>query len=165
MASPDKLLRVENLALHFRTRRGPVQAVDGVSFELKRGPATVVVGESGCGKSTLARAILRLLPRNVDAYRGHVWLNGTDVMTLSEEAFRRQVRWVRMSLVSQAAMNSLNPVIRIGDQVAEPLRVHRIATGKKEALRQAGEVFRLVGVSKDFLGRYPFELSGGMRQR
>jgi oligopeptide/dipeptide ABC transporter ATP-binding protein len=142
-----------------------VQAVDGVSFALERGPATVVVGESGCGKSTLARAILRLLPRNVHAFEGKVWLNGTNVMALGEEQFRQQVRWLKMSLVSQAAMNSLNPVIKVGDQVSEPLRVHRIVPNKKKALLQAQEVFRLVGVSKDFLDRYPFELSGGMRQR
>ncbi|MEW5826893.1 MAG: ABC transporter ATP-binding protein [Candidatus Bipolaricaulota bacterium] len=165
MAKPEKVLRVEDLKLHFRTGKGPVQAVDGVSFEMQRGPATVVVGESGCGKSTLSRAILRLLPRNVHTFSGRIWLNGTDVMTLGEEAFRRQVRWVKMSLVSQAAMNSLNPVIKVGDQVAEPLRVHGLSASKKDAHNQAEEVFRLVGVSKDFLDRYPFELSGGMRQR
>ncbi len=165
MGTTERLLRVEDLKLHFRTWRGPVQAVDGVSFSLDRGPATVVVGESGCGKSTLARAILRLLPRNVSAYTGNVWLNGTNIMTLNEERFRRQVRWVKMALVSQAAMNSLNPVIRVGDQVSEPLRVHGVSTDKKDALRQAEEAFRLVGVSADFLDRFPFELSGGMRQR
>ncbi len=165
MENADKVLRVDDLKLHFRTQRGPVQAVDGVSFELERGPATVVVGESGCGKSTLARGILRLLPRNVHAYSGKVWLNGIDIMTLGDEQFRKTVRWVKMSLVSQAAMNSLNPVLKVGEQVAEPLLVHGKAANKKDAYDQAKEVFRLVGVSADFLGRYPFELSGGMRQR
>lgn len=165
MVNVDKLMRVEDLKLHFRTQRGPVQAVDGVDFELERGPATVIVGESGCGKSTLARAILRLLPRNIHAYSGKVWLNGTDIMTLGDEQFRKRVRWVQMSLVSQSAMNSLNPVIKVGDQVQEPLLVHRRANNKKDAYQQAREVFRLVGVSTDFLQRYPFELSGGMRQR
>lgn len=159
------LLNVEELKLHFRTRKGPVQAVDGVTFSLERGPAMVVVGESGCGKSTLARAILRLLPRNVHAYTGRVFLNGTDVMKLGEERFRKQVRWVQMSLVAQAAMNSLNPVVKVGDQVAEPLLVHRKAANRREALGRAAEAFRMVGVSTDFLERYPFELSGGMRQR
>lgn len=165
MANADKVLRVEDLKLHFRTQKGPVQAVDGVSFELERGPATVVVGESGCGKSTLSRAILRLLPRNVDTFTGKVWLNGADVMTYSDEQFRKRIRWTQMSLVSQSAMNSLNPVIKVGDQVSEPLLVHNKAANKKDALDQAREVFRLVGVSTDFLQRYPFELSGGMRQR
>ncbi len=159
------LLNVEELKLHFRTRKGPVQAVDGVTFSLERGPAMVVVGESGCGKSTLARAVLRLLPRNVHAYTGRVFLNGTDVMKLGEERFRKQVRWVQMSLVAQAAMNSLNPVVRVGDQVAEPLLVHRKVANKREAMGRAREAFRMVGVSTDFLERYPFELSGGMRQR
>ncbi len=165
MTDTEKVLRVENLKLHFRTAHGPVQAVDGVSFELNRGPATVVVGESGCGKSTLARAILRLLPRNVHEFSGKVWLNGMDIMPLAEEQFRRQVRWVKLSLVSQAAMNSLNPVIKVGNQVFEPLRVHGIVSNKTDARAQAEEVFRLVGVSADFLDRFPFELSGGMRQR
>lgn len=165
MVGQNGVLRVEDLKLHFRTQRGPLQAVDGVTFELERGPALVVVGESGCGKTTLSRAVLRLLPRNVDTFTGKVILNGTDVMRLGEERFRKQVRWVQMALVSQAAMNSLNPVVKVGDQVAEPLLVHRRMRSKKEALTRAREVLGLVGVSGDFLGRYPFELSGGMRQR
>jgi peptide/nickel transport system ATP-binding protein len=161
----EKLLCVEDLKLHFRTLRGPVQAVDGVSFDLDRGPATVVVGESGCGKSTLLRGLLRLLPRNVETFSGKVWLNGTDIMKYGEDEFRRKVRWVKMSLVSQAAMNSLNPVLKVGEQVSEPLRVHGFAATKADAHNQALEAFRLVGISEDFLARYPFELSGGMRQR
>jgi peptide/nickel transport system ATP-binding protein len=159
------LLSVEDLRLYFRTLKGPVQAVDGVSLTLRRGRTVVVVGESGCGKSSLARAILRLLPRNVHTYTGRVWLNGVDVMTLSEEQFRRQIRWIRVALVPQAAMNSLNPVLRVGDQVAEPLHVHGRAANQDEARTTVAEVFRHVGVPIDFLDRYPFELSGGMRQR
>ena len=159
------VLSVEDLRLYFRTSKGPVQAVDGVTLRLERGRTVVVVGESGCGKSSLARAILRLLPRNVDTYAGRVWLNGVDVMSLPEERFRREVRWVRLAMVPQAAMNSLNPVVRVGDQVAEPLLVHGRAASPAEALRSAQEIFRQVGVPIDFLDRYPFELSGGMRQR
>jgi len=159
------LLSVENLHLYFRTLKGPVQAVDGVSLTLQRGRTVVVVGESGCGKTSLGRAILRLLPRNVHTYTGKVWLNGLDVMTLSEEQFRKQVRWIRIALVPQAAMNSLNPVLRVGDQVAEPLIIHGRAHTSEEARKSAAEVFRHVGVPIDFLDRYPFELSGGMRQR
>ena len=159
------LLSVENLHLYFRTLKGPVQAVDGVNLTLQRGRTVVVVGESGCGKTSLGRAILRLLPRNVHTYTGKVWLNGLDVMTLSEEQFRKQVRWIRIALVPQAAMNSLNPVLRVGDQVAEPLIIHGRAHTSEEARKSAAEVFRHVGVPIDFLDRYPFELSGGMRQR
>jgi len=158
------LLRVNDLILHFRTTRGVVQAVDGVSFDMNRNEVLAVIGESGCGKTSLVRAILRLLPKNVHAYEGSVILNGVDTMKYSEERFRSEMRWISMSLVAQAAMNALNPVLRVGDQVAEPLVVHQ-GLRKQEALAQASEVFRMVGVSDDFLSRYAFELSGGMRQR
>jgi oligopeptide/dipeptide ABC transporter ATP-binding protein len=163
--SSNGVLSVEDLRLYFRTSKGPVQAVDGVSLALRRGRTVVVVGESGCGKSSLARAILRLLPRNVDTYAGSVWLDGLNVMSLPEERFRKEVRWIRLALVPQAAMNSLNPVVRVGDQVSEPLLIHGRASGLDDARRSAAQVFRQVGVPIDFLDRYPFELSGGMRQR
>jgi peptide/nickel transport system ATP-binding protein len=159
-----KLLRIENLVLYFRTRAGDVQAVDGVNFDLDYNKAIVVLGESGCGKSSLAKAILRLLPRNIKSYSGRVYLDDTDVMALSDEEFRQNVRWVMMSLVPQAAMNALNPVIRVGDQVSEPAMVH-LGMNKGEALAMALKMFQNVGVPADFLTRYPFELSGGMRQR
>jgi len=104
----DSLLSARDLRLYFRTLRGVVQAVDGVSFDLDRRQAMAVLGESGCSKSSLARAILRLLPRNVHTYAGQLWLNGQDLMSLSEESFRREVRWSGISLVAQAAMNSLS---------------------------------------------------------
>jgi peptide/nickel transport system ATP-binding protein len=159
-----ELLRVENLKLYFRTTQGIVQAVDGVDFNLSYNRAVVVVGESGCGKTSLARAILRLLPRNVATYSGHIWLDGNDIMTYDEEQFRQNVRWIKMSLVPQAAMNALNPVIRVGDQVAEPAMIH-LGAKADEAMNMARKMFQNVGVSADFLVRYPFELSGGMRQR
>ncbi len=159
-----KLLRIENLVLHFRTERGPVKAVDGVNFELGHNEAVVILGESGCGKSSLAKAILRLLPRNVQSYSGKVFLNGKDVMALNDEDYRRNVRWQQISLVPQAAMNSLNPVLKVGDQVAEPIMVHG-GVRKEEAMNQARKMFNLVGVPEGFLDRYAFELSGGMRQR
>src|SRR5262249_61651670 len=89
----DPLLRVENLRLHFGTTKGVVRAVDGVSFELDHNQALVVLGESGCGKSSLARALLRLLPRNVHAYTGRVFVDDLDIMSLDDERFRREVRW------------------------------------------------------------------------
>jgi peptide/nickel transport system ATP-binding protein len=158
------LLQVRDLVLHFRTAQGAVQAVDGVDFALDYHKAVVVLGESGCGKSSLAKAILRLLPRNIEKYSGQVFLGGTDIMPLNEEEFRHSVRWVRMSLVPQAAMNALNPVLKVGDQVAEPAMVH-MGVKKEQALEQARKMFQHVGVPEDFLERYPFELSGGMRQR
>ncbi len=159
------LLSVKDLRLYFRTLKGPVQAVDGVDLILRRGRTVVVVGESGCGKTSLGRAILRLLPRNVQKYTGQIWLNGLDMMSLSDEQFRKEIRWVRLAMVPQAAMNSLNPVVRVGDQVAEPLLIHGRASSLEDAHKSAAEVFNQVGVPIDFLDRYPFELSGGMRQR
>ncbi len=158
------LLQIEDLVLHFRTTQGIVQAVDKVNFELGYNEAVVVLGELGCGKSSLAKAILRLLPKNVHTYSGRVQLNGSDIMSLNDESFRKDIRWNMMSMVPQAAMNALNPVLKIGEQVAEPFMVHSGAS-KKEALQQARKMFQHVGVPDEFLNRYAFELSGGMRQR
>jgi oligopeptide/dipeptide ABC transporter ATP-binding protein len=158
------LLLVDDLVLYFRTTQGVVRAVDHVSFSLDYNKAVVVVGESGCGKSSLTKAILRLLPRNVDTYSGKVFLEGKDIMTYSEEEFRLKVRWIGMSMVPQAAMNSLNPVIRVGEQVAEPALIHMGVT-KTEAFNLVRNMFQHVGVPEVFIDRYPFELSGGMRQR
>src|ERR1043165_9677339 len=140
----NKLLRSEELVLHFNTMHGVVQAVDGVNFELDSNRAVVVLGESGCGKSSLAKAILRLLPRNVEKYSGEVFLQGTDVMKFDEEQFRQNVRWAQISLVPQAAMNSLNPVIRVGDQLTEPALVH-LGVKKEEAMNLVRRMFQHVG--------------------
>jgi len=164
MNTQSQLLHIENLKLHFRTQGGAVQAVDGVDFDLDFHKAVVILGESGCGKTSLSKAILRLLPRNVETYSGKVYLQDSDVMAYSEDEFRQNVRWAAMSLVPQAAMNSLNPVIKVGDQVAEPAIIH-LGLSKADALGLVRKMFQHVGVSFDFIDRYPFELSGGMRQR
>ena len=137
------LLQVEELRLHYRTTQGVVQAVDGVTFSLAPRQALAVLGESGCGKSSLARAILRLLPRNVEVYDGCVRVNGLDVMPLDEEQFRRDVRWSKISIVMQAAMNALNPVLRVADQVLEPLLVHQ-GQQRDVALARVRDVFQMV---------------------
>lgn len=164
IVATQELLKIENLVLHFKTTKGVVQAVDGVDFELGTNRAVVILGESGCGKTSLSKALLRLLPRNVSTYSGKVFLQGMDVMGLSEEEYRQNVRWVNMSLVPQAAMNSLNPVLKVGEQVAEPAILH-LGLSKADALGLVYKMFRHVGVPLDFVERYPFELSGGMRQR
>lgn len=164
MSAKETLLRVEDLTLHYQTQKGVVRAVDGLNFEIAHNEAVVVLGESGCGKTSLTKALLRLLPRNINRYSGKVLFEGEDLMALDEETFRRDVRWVKISMVMQAAMNAMNPVVRIGKQVAEPLLVHQDVS-KEQAMERAEEVFRLVGVPTDFLKRFPFELSGGMRQR
>lgn len=160
----DALLQVEDLRLYFRTTQGAVQAVDGVNLDVGYRQALAVLGESGCGKSSLAKAILRLLPRNVHTYSGQISLNGADLMSMDEERFRREVRWSGMSLVAQAALNSLNPVLKVGEQITEPLTTHR-SMSREEAGDRAREMLRLVGVPIDLFSRYAFELSGGMRQR
>ncbi len=164
MTQQNVILRIEELVLHFKTTHGTVQAVDGVNFELGSNRAVVVLGESGCGKSSLAKAILRLLPRNAGTYTGRVYLDGKDIMPLGEEEFRQNIRWASISMVPQAAMNALNPVIRVGEQVAEPAIVH-LGVDKTEAISLVKKMFQHVGVPEDFISRYPFELSGGMRQR
>ena len=164
MDTQPQLLHIENLTLHFRTQAGAVQAVDGVNFDLDHHKAVVILGESGCGKTSLSKAILRLLPRNVEKYSGEVYLQGENVMAYDDEQFRKNVRWAEMSLVPQAAMNALNQVIKVGEQVAEPAMIH-LGIKKDEAFGLAKRMFQHVGVPDDFLDRYPFELSGGMRQR
>ena len=151
----DIILDVRDLKLHFRTRKGPVQAVDGVTFQLKRGQTLAVVGESGCGKTSLVKAILRLLPRNIETFTGEVFFNGVDVMKYNDERFRKEIRWTKMAMVPQASMNSLNPVIRIEDQIAEPLFLHEPGISREKAMQRVAEVFKVVGLPLDFLQRYP----------
>jgi len=160
----ESLLEIRNLKLYYATRKGTVKAVDNVSFTLRKGESLALVGESGCGKSSLAKAIIRLLPRNVKEYGGEIILDGKNIMTLSEQQFREEVRWKKISMVFQAAMNSLNPILKVGYQVAEPLIIHE-GLDKREAHQRAAETLKLVGIHQSFVDRYPFELSGGMKQR
>jgi len=158
------LLSVRNLVLHYRTRKGPVRAVDGLTFDLERGQTFALVGESGSGKTSTASALLRMLPRNVDTYTGEVELDGTNLMALDDEDFRTQVRWRRISMVFQGAMNALSPMIPVGLQVAEPLLTH-LGAEKDEAFAKAEEAIRSVGLPDYTMRRYAHELSGGMKQR
>ncbi|MEM3427720.1 MAG: ABC transporter ATP-binding protein, partial [Nitrososphaerales archaeon] len=162
--SSETVLSVHDLKLYYRTRKGIVKALDDVNFDLKKEDVLAVVGESGCGKSTLARALVRVLPRNIHTYEGEIILNGRNVMDLDEETFRREIRWRKISIVFQGAMNSFNPVYRIGYQVAEPLIIHDHVE-KKKAIEKARQLMELMGMPSAFAERYPFELSGGMKQR
>lgn len=157
-------LIVENLVMYYKTLRGEVKAVDDVSFSLLRGETIAIIGESGCGKSSLAKSIIRLLPRNVSIYKGSIIFNGLNLMELDEDYFTKNIRWTKITYVPQAALNSLNPVIKIGDQMIEPLILHQ-KVSKREALDKAAKTLRTVGISEDFIHHYPFELSGGMKQR
>ena len=157
------LLEVEDLTTHFTLEGQTVRAVDGVSFRLDAGEALGIAGESGCGKTTTALSLVRLLPANARVVRGSVRLYGIDLVTKSDTAIRRY-RWREISIVFQGAMNALNPVARIRDQIAEPI-VERLGVGGREARRRAGELLELVGIPRARGSAYPHELSGGMRQR
>jgi len=144
--------------------KGEVHAVDNVSFSLDKGETLGIVGESGCGKSSLAITILRLLPINGKIYGGEMLLNGEDILNMDLERFRREIRWKRISIVFQGAMNALNPVIKVGDQIAEAIMIHE-KISKKEAMKRVIELLEMVGIDVSRATSYPFEFSGGMRQR
>ena len=157
------LLRVDGLSTHFWLESGWVRAVDGVSFALDDGQALGLVGESGCGKTTTALSLVRILPANGRIRGGSVKLFGIDLVGKSERAMQRY-RWREISIVFQGAMNALNPVRTIGEQIAEPLEV-RLGEHRDKARRRAGDLLELVGIPHRRLAAYPHELSGGMRQR
>ena len=157
------LLEVRDLAVEYTTERGPLRAVDGVSFDLEAGEALGIIGESGSGKTSLAVALMRLLPRNGRLVGGSIHLGTDDLREMDDERFRRQVRWSRMAMVFQGAMHSLNPVIRVGDQVGERLRLDGM--DKSQARTRVDELLTRVGLPTGTAQRYPHELSGGMKQR
>lgn len=158
------MLEVRDLKLQYIASRGVVKAVDNVSFDIEKGEALGIVGESGSGKTSLSLALMRVLPKNVQAYEGQVTLDGKEISSLSDEAFRKQVRWRQISMVFQGAQNSLNPVLKVGFQVAEPMLV-RSKTDRREARKRVENLFELVGLPREIYDRYPHELSGGMKQR
>ena len=157
------LLEVENLKTYFHLGSGVVHAVDGVTFRLDYGEALGIAGESGCGKTTTALSLMRLLPGNATIESGSIRLYGIDLVPKSENAMRRY-RWREISMIFQGAMNALNPVRRVRDQIAEPLE-ERLNVSRRDARRRAGELLELVGIPKRRGLGYPHELSGGMRQR
>jgi len=162
----DVLLRTEGLQVHFpitqgliiERRVGAVRAVDGVSLEVRRGETLGLVGESGCGKSTFARAVIRL----VDATAGRILFDGSDITSLHGDGLRRIRR--RMQMIFQDPYASLNPRMTIGSMLAEPVRLHRIASGA-EAEKRVKHLVELVGLPRNAINRYPHEFSGGQRQR
>jgi oligopeptide/dipeptide ABC transporter ATP-binding protein len=157
------LLEVENLRTEFRLPTATVHAVRGVSFRLDNGEALGIAGESGCGKTTTALSLIRLLPANARIAEGAVRLYGIDLVAKSDNALRRY-RWREIAMIFQGAMNALNPVIRVRDQIAEPIE-YRLGTSRDRARRRAGELLELVGIPRKRGAAYPHELSGGMRQR
>ncbi|WP_164712577.1 ABC transporter ATP-binding protein [Methylobacterium currus] len=159
------LLSVENLQVHFRTPDGVNRAVDGVSFAIGAGETLAIVGESGCGKSVTSMSILRLLPEPPARIAGAIRFEGRDLLGLSEREMRR-IRGNAISVIFQEPMTSLNPVLSVGRQIGETLRLHQ-GLSRKEAEERAVEMLALVGIPEPRrrVREYPHQLSGGMRQR
>ena len=157
----DPLLSVRDLCVDYVTPQGPVRAVDRVSFEVGRGEVLGLAGESGCGKSTVAQAVLRILPPPAVVSGGSVEFGGDDVLAMGEAALRR-LRWRRISMVFQSAMDALNPVLTVREQLVDTLRAHGAAG---EPGGRAARLLEMVGLPADRLAAFPHQLSGGMRQR
>jgi len=159
------LLDVKNVKMYYElVGKRYVKAVDDVSFSLSKGASLGVVGESGCGKSSLAITIMRLLPINAKILSGDIVLDRKKILEMPEGALRKEIRWKRISMVFQGAMNVLNPVRKIGDQMAEAIMAHS-SMSKKEAMAKCRELLSVVGIDATRINHYPHEFSGGMRQR
>lgn len=160
------LLEVRNLSVSFDTDRGELQAVRDVSFSLKEGEALAIVGESGCGKSVLCRSIMKLLPGTARIKGGSIAVNGVDITDYREKDMRR-LRGSLFSMVLQDPMTSLNPTIPVGRQIGEAVRVHQPGLSGKQVRRRVLELLELTGTEEpeERYRLYPFQLSGGMRQR
>jgi peptide/nickel transport system ATP-binding protein len=157
------LLTVENLCVEYVTQRGVARAVEGVSFTMEPGEMMGFVGESGCGKTTTGKALMRVMSKNARIAAGRALFKGRDLFSLSEEEMR-QLRWREIALIPQSAMDSLNPVYTIGDQLTEILTV-RGGLDLKQAKERIKELFQMVGIDPKRADRYPHEFSGGMKQR
>jgi peptide/nickel transport system ATP-binding protein len=157
------VLDVEDVAVYYQTPRGPVKAVDGVSFSLQPGERLGLIGESGSGKTTMGTALLRLTRPPGRIVRGRVLLNGRDVMALSEREFNR-IRLGEIALVPQGAMNALNPVMRVRDQIEDGIVAHE-EVPRRELGERVAQALARVGLPAAIADRFPHELSGGQKQR
>lgn len=157
------LLEVKNLDIDYMTKEGPLKAVSDISFTLEEGERLGLVGESGCGKTTLAKCIMKLLPSNGVISKGEMIFKGDDLVPKTAEEIRK-LRWKEISMIAQSAMNALNPVYRVGDQIVEAIQAH-VSMSYDDAMKRAGELFELVGLERKRLRDYPHQMSGGMKQR
>ena len=165
MTNNDTLLEVKNLRTYFYTEDGVVKAVDGVDFHLDRGEVLGLVGESGCGKSVTSHSIMRLIGQPGKIIGGEIWFDGRDLAKLSEGEMR-QIRGNRISMIFQQPTSCLNPVFKVGDQIAEVLDIHQ-SLGKEKGWARATELLKMVGIPEPEkrAHAYPHEMSGGMAQR
>lgn len=160
-----KILTVDNLKTYYQTSKGFVKAVDGISFDLDQGETLGIVGESGCGKSTTGFSLLKMIPSNA-SISGKIIIDSQDIVSLNENQVRKNIRWEKISMIFQGAMNCLTPVYTIGKQMMETLREHNDEEmNAAEANKRINKYLNLVGLSSDISKRYPHELSGGMKQR
>lgn len=164
MMNDTPTLQVENLSVYYWTGRGPVKAVDNISFTINRNERFGFIGESGCGKTTTIMAILRLIKRPGNIESGRILLNGQDIVTISKEEMR-QTRWRKISLIPQGAMNSLNPVMRVHDQIADTIITHEGNVPKDTVRERINSLLDMVELPANVANMYPHELSGGMKQR
>jgi peptide/nickel transport system ATP-binding protein len=160
----EELLKVNDLVMYYHTLRGPVRAVDHVSFGLNKGEALGLVGESGCGKTSAMLSILRLLPSNAKVVSGEIVFEGRNMLEIPKKEFNASIRWKKISVIFQGAMNALHPMMPVGEQITEAITLHEHLS-KKEAFERAGKLLDLVGVGASRISRYAHELSGGMKQR
>lgn len=158
------LLDVQDLSIGYQTGDGELIALENVSFTLEKGKSLGFVGESGCGKTTLGMALMQILPPNGRVLSGRILFDGEDLIQKSEAEMRR-FRWDRIAMIFQAAMNALNPVQRVEDQIIEAVLTHRPKMTKSEARSRAEDLFGQVGIPKGRLADYPHQYSGGMKQR
>ena len=158
------LLKVENLKMYYHTSSGEVKAINDISFNIKTSETLGIVGESGCGKTSLGTSLLGMpsIPGKYES--GKIIIDGENIIDLKEEYIRKNIRWVKISMVFQGAMNSLTPVYTIGKQMLETLNRH-IEMDKIEALKLIEQYLGYVGLHSNIANRYPHELSGGMKQR
>ena len=160
----DNILEVNKLNAGYDTKLGRVLAVNNVSFDLKKGELIGIAGESGCGKSTLAYSIMNLLEDNGHIFSGEINFLGDNIVDFSAKEIKA-FRWKNMSMVFQSAMNALNPVMKISEQLTDALKAHQKGISDKEARIRAEEMLELVDIQKHRLDAYPHQLSGGMKQR
>jgi len=164
MTERKPILKVKDLKVYYHTDRGSVRAVDGVSFTMHEGERFGIVGESGCGKSTMAMALLRLVVSPGTIEGGQIFLDGTDILTLNSELIRK-IRWSQISFIPQGAMNSLNPVMRIGSQITDVITTHEGYKPENVLRKRIQRLLSTVGLTQRVYRMYPHELSGGMKQR